>query len=241
MVQHPSFRDAFKVPPPLEATPVDLVIVYDTTGSMTHVWPDLLKKALGQVIQDLMRNTPSLRVGTIKYRASDPRKTLTVRFAAIETLNAALDEAAQNRRLFRCGRPHGWSRAAIFCAGPPHAAVHGQVGEAVGALVLFAQHMLDLKAFEAGNAPLGLFIKGTQFRAVHLVLSLDLLHHQLRVGDYFQARMSLGKGEIEGGQQAGVFGVVVGVLTEIFAQLPHHFAACALDEDSKAGGAGIAA
>ncbi len=62
---------------PIQTTPIDLVIVYDTTGSMVHVWPDLLKKALGLVIQDLMKNTPSLRVGTIKFRASDPRRTLT--------------------------------------------------------------------------------------------------------------------------------------------------------------------
>jgi hypothetical protein len=62
---------------PIEATPIDLVIVYDTTGSMTHVWPDLLKKSLGGVLRELMKSTPSLRVGTIKFRASDPRRTLT--------------------------------------------------------------------------------------------------------------------------------------------------------------------
>jgi hypothetical protein len=62
---------------PIQATPVDLVIVYDTTGSMTHVWPELLKRAFGGALQHLMKNTPSLRIGTIKYRASDPRRTLT--------------------------------------------------------------------------------------------------------------------------------------------------------------------
>ena len=62
---------------PIHATPVDLVIVYDTTGSMTHVWPELLKRAFGPALQHLIKNTPSLRIGTIKFRASDPRRTLT--------------------------------------------------------------------------------------------------------------------------------------------------------------------
>ena len=62
---------------PVLAVPIDLVIVYDTTGSMAHVWLELIRKAFGGALNDLMKNTPSLRVGTIKYRASDPRKTLT--------------------------------------------------------------------------------------------------------------------------------------------------------------------
>jgi hypothetical protein len=62
---------------PVQAVPIDLVIVYDTTGSMAHVWLELIRKAFGGALNDLLKNTPSLRIGTIKYRASDPRKTLT--------------------------------------------------------------------------------------------------------------------------------------------------------------------
>ena len=63
--------------PAIETTPIDLVIVYDTTGSMAHVWVDLMRKAFGNALEHLLKNTPSLRVGTIKFRASDPNKTLT--------------------------------------------------------------------------------------------------------------------------------------------------------------------
>ena len=63
--------------PALETTPIDLVIVYDTTGSMAHVWVDLMRNAFGNALEHLLKSTPSLRVGTIKFRASDPNKTLT--------------------------------------------------------------------------------------------------------------------------------------------------------------------
>lgn len=61
---------------PIQDTAIDMVIVYDTTGSMGKVWP-FVRKAMNPGLEELIKHTPSFRLGTIKYRASDPNRTLT--------------------------------------------------------------------------------------------------------------------------------------------------------------------
>jgi hypothetical protein len=75
----PSDSEARKYNPyalPIEDTAIDLVIVFDSTGSMGKVWP-FLKKAFTPALEELIKHTPSFRLGTIKYRASDPSKTMS--------------------------------------------------------------------------------------------------------------------------------------------------------------------
>jgi hypothetical protein len=64
--------------PPPEVKPgvTDLVIVFDTTGSMLHIWPQV-SGAIDAVLAELVKQAPSLRLGSVKYRAADPRMSLT--------------------------------------------------------------------------------------------------------------------------------------------------------------------
>jgi len=56
--------------------PLDIVVVFDTTLSMLHVWPEL-NKALDGVLSEESRTIASMRVGTVKYRAPDVDRTLS--------------------------------------------------------------------------------------------------------------------------------------------------------------------
>jgi hypothetical protein len=50
---------------------VDLVIVFDTTGSMVNIWPEV-SNALDGLLGALEKTSNSLRIATIKYRAAEP-------------------------------------------------------------------------------------------------------------------------------------------------------------------------
>ena len=122
-----------------------------------------------------------------------------------------------------------------------HAAVHGFVGEAVGVLVFVAEGVGDLEGFEFGDAVSGLLPEGSQVGGVDLVLALDLLDHQLGVGDDAEAGVVVVEGVLEAGEEAGVFGVVVGAHAEEFAEFGEDDALVVLDDGSVAGGTGVAA
>ena len=53
---------------------------------------------------------------------------------------------------------------------------------------------------------------------VDLVLALDLLDHQLGVGDDAEAGVMVVESVLEAGKEAGVFGEVVGAHAEEFAE-----------------------
>ena len=125
--------------------------------------------------------------------------------------------------------------------GSLHAAVHGFVGEAVGVLVFVAEGVGDLEGFEFGDAVSGLLPEGFQVGGVDLVFALDLLDHQLGVGDDAEAGVVVVEGVLEAAEEAGVFGVVVGADAEEFAEFGEDHALVVLDEGSVAGGAGVAA
>ena len=125
--------------------------------------------------------------------------------------------------------------------GAPHAAVHGLVGEAVRVLVFVAQGVDDLEAVELGDFLLCLLEEGPEDGAFDLVLALDLLDHELGVGDDAETAVAVGEGEVEGGEQAGVLGEVVGLDAEEFREFGEDVAVGVLDEGAEAGGAGVAA
>src|SRR3954468_6826863 len=66
-------------------------------------------------------------------------------------------------------------------------AVHGFVGEAVGVLVFVAEGVGDFEGFETGYAVLCFLPEGFEIGRVDLVLALDLLDHELGVGDDAEA------------------------------------------------------
>jgi len=53
----------------------DVVIVFDTTGSMLNIWPQL-NAALDAVLVELIKQAPGLRMGTVRYRAAIPELSL---------------------------------------------------------------------------------------------------------------------------------------------------------------------
>src|SRR6185436_15964428 len=59
-----------------EVDAVDIAVVFDTTASMTHIWPQL-SQAIDNVVGALVKNTPSLRLASIKYRADNPERSLS--------------------------------------------------------------------------------------------------------------------------------------------------------------------
>ena len=122
-----------------------------------------------------------------------------------------------------------------------HAAVHSLVGEAVGVLVFVAEGVGDFEGFEFGDAVFGLLPEGAEGGGVYFVFALDLLDHQLGVGDDAEAGVVVVEGVLEAGEEAGVFGEVVGAHAEEFAELGEDCALVVLDDGSVAGGTGVAA
>ena len=99
-----------------------------------------------------------------------------------------------------------------------HASVHGLVGEGVGGFVFVAEGVGDFEGFESGDAVFGLLPEGFEVGGVDLVLALDLLDHELGVGDDAEAGVVVVEGVLEAGEEAGVFGVVVGAMAEEFGE-----------------------
>ena len=101
--------------------------------------------------------------------------------------------------------------------------------------------MGDLEGFEAGDAVFGLLPEGFEVGGVDFVFALDLLDHELGVGDDAEAGVVVVEGVLEAGEEAGVFGVVVGAVAEVLGELGDDVAVGAGDFGSVAGWAGVAA
>lgn len=53
----------------------DIVVVFDTTGSMTHIWPQLCN-AIDAVLEEMIKQSGSLRMGLVLYRADSPEMSM---------------------------------------------------------------------------------------------------------------------------------------------------------------------
>ena len=135
----------------------------------------------------------------------------------------------------------GWSGGRAGSRSPAHSAVHGHIGQPVGMAVLLPQNMLDLEVVKPRNTALGLLVQGTEFGAVHAILPLDLLDHQLRVGDDPQTPVPVGDGKLQRCQQGGVLGEVIGARAHKLAQFGQDFSCRVLDIDAEAGRTRVAA
>jgi len=149
-------------------------------------------------------------------------------------------ESAQNgsgnwrlRRASGAGRSSGRLLA--------HAAVHGFIGQAIGVFVFVTKSVRNLKPAQKGDAALGLIVEGTQIGRFDLVLALDLLDHQLGIGDHPQVRMALVERPLQAGQQAGILGDIVGFGAQKAGKLSQFIAFGVCHYGAKAGWAGVAA
>ena len=70
----PQYVKPYKVA--IDASHVDFAVVFDTTGSMRRLWPKV-SSIIDEVIRLMLEQTQGVRVGSVRYRASDPRGTLT--------------------------------------------------------------------------------------------------------------------------------------------------------------------
>jgi len=93
-------------------------------------------------------------------------------------------------------------------------AVHGIVRKLIGCLIFVAQGMADFEAIQLCDAAPRLFPKRTQIGRIHLIFALNLLHHELRVGDHAQAAAAVIQCPLKAAEQAGIFGVVVGAIAK---------------------------
>lgn len=101
--------------------------------------------------------------------------------------------------------------------------------------------MDDLEALELVGQAVGFDPEGAQVGAVDFVLAFHLLDHELGVGDDAEGRVAVFQGPGEGGDEAGVFGDIVGFLTDVFAEASEDAAAGVFDDSAVAGWAGVAA
>ncbi len=104
-----------------------------------------------------------------------------------------------------------------------------------------AEGVGDLEGFEAGDAVSGFLPEEFEVGGVDFVLALDLLDHELGVGDDAEAVVVVVEGVLEAGEEAGVFGVVVGADAEEVGEFGEDDAVVVGDLGSVAGGAGVAA
>ena len=132
----------------------------------------------------------------------------------------------------------GWMRVQSGALG---AAVHGLVGQAVGVLIFVAEGVDDLEGVELGDFLPGLLEEGPQAWAFDLVLALDLLDHQLGVGDDAEALRTVLDGPLQHRQKAGVFGVIIGLDAKELAEAGYDATLGVFNDGAIAGGAGIAA
>jgi hypothetical protein len=57
--------------------PMDLVILYDTTGSLCNKWP-YLSTAVDSLLRELHRRAPRMRTGAVRYRATENSMTYRI-------------------------------------------------------------------------------------------------------------------------------------------------------------------
>ncbi|MCZ7646638.1 MAG: HEAT repeat domain-containing protein [Planctomycetota bacterium] len=88
----PDYRDPYAQP--VQESSIDFLVVFDTTGSLLHIWPEV-SAAIDAVLEQMAKQTPSLRMGSVRYRADAAARTLTYQikpFALSRNLQKARDD-----------------------------------------------------------------------------------------------------------------------------------------------------
>ena len=100
--------------------------------------------------------------------------------------------------------------------------------------------MAHLEAFNPARELASLFEQGAQDGTGDLVLALHLLDHQLRVADDPQLLDAVLDSPAQNPQEPGIFGKVIGLDAQEFAQFGNGLALGVLNDGTIAGGAGVA-
>jgi hypothetical protein len=130
----------------------------------------------------------------------------------------------------------------VWCGGAmAHSLVHSGICQPIGFLVVGAQNVVDGEPIQLIGQSLCLGMQFLQGRTLDLVRSLHLPHHQLRVAYHLQRLGAMLQRVLKRRQQPPIFGVIVGLMTEILAQGSDLTSRLIGDYDAITGGAGIAA
>ncbi len=115
------------------------------------------------------------------------------------------------------------------------------VGEGVGLPVLLAVDVFDSKGLEGFGHFLGAFEQRAQILALHFVLSTHLLDQELGITFDANGTHAVRFRIVQRGDEAVVFGDVVGRAADVFLQLGGDFAACIANNHAVRGRSRIAA
>ena len=101
--------------------------------------------------------------------------------------------------------------------------------------------MRDFEAVKLGDAGASFLPERLEIGGVDFVFALNLLDHELRVGHDLELGVAVGERPRENGEEAGVFGEVVGADSEVVGKLGQGVAGGVGDQGTVAGRAGVAA
>ena len=118
--------------------------------------------------------------------------------------------------------------------------IHRLVGQPVGNLIMLAQRVADFEVLELLGQLLRLLVELAQFGILDLIDAVHLADHQLGIADDVKGSDVVLKGVAQDPEEPLVFGVVISVMAEIFAQLGDFLAVGIADEGAVAGGTRIA-
>ena len=117
--------------------------------------------------------------------------------------------------------------------------VHRLVGERVGFAILFAIDVIDAEGIERGRHFSSAFVKRREFRAANFVQTLHLFDEKFGVALDAQCANALRLNVVERGDQAVVFGDVVGHPADKFFQAGDRFAFRVANIHTVCGGPGL--
>ena len=113
------------------------------------------------------------------------------------------------------------------------------IDKGVGFTVLFPKDVLDAEERERlGHFP-GAFEKRPQILTLDFVLAAHLLYQEFGIAEHAQSADAVGFCVVECGDQAEIFGDIVGVLADVFLQLCDNFPRWVTNDHAIGGGTGI--
>ena len=113
--------------------------------------------------------------------------------------------------------------------------------QSVSVDIVLAHGMPDLEVFELAQQRLRFLIEFPQIRIFHLVDTLHLPHHELRITHNFDRLDPVLDRVAKHGQQSLILGIVVGVVPKIFAEFRYLLAGRVLNNHSIARRTRVAA
>jgi hypothetical protein len=119
--------------------------------------------------------------------------------------------------------------------------VHGLVGQAVGFLIVFAESVADGEPVELGDQFFGAAVEILECGIFYFVDAFDLADEEFGVADEFEGFGAVLDGVFEGGDEALIFGEVVGLVAEVFAEGADFVSGLVLNDYAEASGSGVAA